>query len=332
MGRLGSLGMRLSVIALTLFASFAAVAESRAVEIDWVTVSGKGNSCDSKPQGCFGKVDYAYRVGKYEVTNAQYADFLNSVASTDTHGLYSANMASALGGIVRSGAGSGYTYAAIVGRENKPVNFVSFYDTLRFSNWLHNGQPVGPQGSSTTEDGAYTLTSSGMSFNQITRNADASVFLTSEDEWYKAAFYDATTQSFFDYASKNDSQIECATPSAAVDNANCSDALGVPSFVGEYFNSIGPNGTFDQNGNLSEWTDSRSGNFGRVVRGGSFRTGTLLALSAFSRSSSTASYPGQEFVGFRVASVIPEPSTALLLGVGLLGISRWSRRSRRDRS
>ncbi|MHC5110450.1 MAG: hypothetical protein ACYTHJ_11290, partial [Planctomycetota bacterium] len=28
---------------------------------------------------------------------------------------------------------------------NKPVNFVSFFDAMRFVNWLHNGQPSGAQ-------------------------------------------------------------------------------------------------------------------------------------------------------------------------------------------
>ena len=32
---------------------------------------------------------------------------------------------------------------------------MSFYDALRFANWLHHGQPVGPQGPATTEAGAY---------------------------------------------------------------------------------------------------------------------------------------------------------------------------------
>jgi hypothetical protein len=37
------------------------------------------------------------------------------------------------------------------------VNHVSWYDAVRFANWLHNGQPTGAQDNTTTEGGAYTL-------------------------------------------------------------------------------------------------------------------------------------------------------------------------------
>jgi hypothetical protein len=49
-------------------------------------------------------------------------------------------------------------YSAIGGRENKPVNYVPFLDSLRFANWLHNGQPTGAQDNTTTENGAFTIT------------------------------------------------------------------------------------------------------------------------------------------------------------------------------
>ncbi len=303
-----------------------------AVDMDWVTIAGGNSQCDPKAQGCFGRVDYTYRVGKYEVTNTQYAEFLNAVANSDGHGLYSLNMALATGGISRNGSEGAYTYGVSIGQGNKPVNYVSFYDTLRFANWLHNGQPVGPQNNSTTEDGAYTLTSQGMNQNQVTRNASASVFLTSEDEWYKAAYYDKSAQHFLDYATQSGAEIACSTPDAATNSANCSNMLGMPTIVGAYLNSISPNGTFDQNGNVSEWTESRYGSLSRVLRGGSFESSLPLSLSSSSRSTSNSIFPGQEFVGFRVASVVPEPSTALLMGLGLIGISNSRRRSRRQRA
>ncbi len=66
---------------VTLMLAFPAQA---VVNIDWVTVGDPGNACDSHPYGCPGAVAYEYRIGKYEVTNAQYAEFLNAVAATDT--------------------------------------------------------------------------------------------------------------------------------------------------------------------------------------------------------------------------------------------------------
>src|SRR5262249_42023566 len=144
----------------TLLSTFGAVlllnAPASAVTIDWTPIGNPSNVCDTQPQGCFGSVGYAYQMGTYEVTNAQYAEFLNAVAATDTNGLYNSFMGDvvAYGGITRNGLTQGsYTYTAMAGRQNMPVNYVSFYDALRFANWLQNGQPTGAQNSSTTEDG-----------------------------------------------------------------------------------------------------------------------------------------------------------------------------------
>ena len=87
----------------------------------------------------------AYRIGLFEVTNDQYAEFMNATAASDPNGLFNTSMMfdNTYGGIDRSGSDGSFTYAAKTGFENKPVVYVSWYDTLRFSNWLHNGQPTG---------------------------------------------------------------------------------------------------------------------------------------------------------------------------------------------
>ena len=72
-----------------LWATFClAPAAAAQVTIDWVTVGDPGNACDTQPQGCMGTVAAEYRIAKYEVSNAEYAAFLNAVAATDTHALY----------------------------------------------------------------------------------------------------------------------------------------------------------------------------------------------------------------------------------------------------
>ena len=49
--------------------------------IEWVTVGDPGNTADTAPAG-FGAVAASFRIAKYEFTNQQYTDFLNSVAVT----------------------------------------------------------------------------------------------------------------------------------------------------------------------------------------------------------------------------------------------------------
>src|SRR5262249_40086626 len=149
-------------------------------------------------------------------------------------------------------------------------NYVSFWDALRFANWLHNGQPVGPQGAATTEDGSYTITAQGIADNSIARNGSASVALASEDEWYKAAYYAVATATYFDYPTGNNTAPTCAAPSATANRANCG-ALGgnaegnhwtkAPNAgnltaVGGYTGAASPNGTFDQGGNVWEWNEA----------------------------------------------------------------------------
>jgi len=49
------------------------------VTIDWATVGNPGNGAD--PESGIGSVGVAYRIAKHEVTNDQYAEFLNAVAA-----------------------------------------------------------------------------------------------------------------------------------------------------------------------------------------------------------------------------------------------------------
>ena len=142
---------------MLLAAFFVADTANAQVTFDWATVGNPGNPGEVRPQGTFGSVADVYRISKHEVTNDQYTAFLNAVAGADPNGLYNASMGiSASGGITQSGTGGNFSYAVKSGQGNHPVNFVSFLDAMRFTNWLENGQPVGAQGSGTTEDGVYT--------------------------------------------------------------------------------------------------------------------------------------------------------------------------------
>ena len=58
--------------------------------IEFVTVGDLGNANDEADSNglAFGRVDYSYKIGKYEITFGQYVEFLNAVAKTDPHGLF----------------------------------------------------------------------------------------------------------------------------------------------------------------------------------------------------------------------------------------------------
>src|SRR5712672_3400749 len=93
-----------------------------------VTVGNPGNAAN--PSTGIGAVNYIYEIGKYDVTNSQYVQFLNANDPTgsNTLGLYSASMGTdtVRGGISNSGP-AGSPYVPVAGRENWPVNYVNFY-------------------------------------------------------------------------------------------------------------------------------------------------------------------------------------------------------------
>lgn len=313
-----------------LLLSLLIASSASAVTMEWTSVGNPGNRPDTEVMTTdgttgFGSVSYAYRIGTYEVTNAQYVEFLNAKGASDSLQLYNTNMGSGLGGITRSGSDGGYTYSAIAGRENMPVNWVSFYDALRFANWMNNGQ-----GSGSTEIGAYTLLGGAATptNESVARNAGAAIFLTSENEWYKAAYYNPSTSLYLDYPAGSNTQTACATPTPSGNRANCGNAVGDLAIKGRYTGSASPYGTFDQGGNVEEWNEgipdpSCPECLPRGLRGGLYSfDASALAASFRDLSDPTNEYV---FVGFRVAAIIPEPSTGLLVIAGLLGLAGWRR-------
>ncbi|NCC23177.1 MAG: hypothetical protein EOM26_12075 [Alphaproteobacteria bacterium] len=192
--------MRQSVLLLALLLLFGQ--EGNGSWMDTTTIGDPGNPGDLYDIGnpaypeddvYLGGVDYVYQVGTYEVTVDQYTEFLNAKAQSDPYGLYRDSMGNPGGYgnpfILRSGSEGSYSYAAVAGKEDEPVRWISYFDALRFCNWLSNGRGAGD-----TETGSYTL-SLGLS---VTRELGATWVLPTEDEWYKAAYYDPDTGMYYD--------------------------------------------------------------------------------------------------------------------------------------
>lgn len=300
-----------------------------AITMETVRVVDPGNTADTEVMSDgttgYGSVGYTYNIGKYEVTAAQYTAFLNAVAADDTYGLYYTQMSNdtILGcRIQRSGSPGSYTYSVPSDWANRPVNYVTFWNACRFVNWLHNGQPTGPQDASTTEDGAYLMAGyNGNLGDWIVRKPGAEWFIPSEDEWYKAAYYKrhGTNAGYWNYPTSSDICPGRDMNDPFGNNANWRpmdhqepiDNGKYQTVVGEFQNSPSPYGTFDQGGNVAELVETivyrDSTTPLRIVRGGSWAIScdaddppgmSLLASARLWRQ--TPNWPTSIY-GFRVA-------------------------------
>jgi sulfatase modifying factor 1 len=329
--------------AASLFFVCSCSATALPVTIPTVPVGNPGNPADTRyldwfHANGFGSVAYEFNIGKTEITNAQYMEFLDAVAATDTYGLYNVNMGDATwGGIVRSGASGSYSYtvkpAALGGAysyNDKPVVFVSFGDAMRFANWLHNGQPSGTEDASTTEDGAYTMNEAitNAALSAVKRNAGAHWWLPNEDEWYKAAYHknDGVTSNYWDYPTRTNSVANNNQPAADTGNsANFKDgnnwttgnSIYPLTDAGAYAFSGSPYGTFDQGGNVWEWTETVDSSCCGIGRGGGWQTGLVFLRASNWDDTGLANEFNDQ--GFRVASAaVPELYSTTLIQCGFI--------------
>ena len=280
---------------------------SASVTMDWVTVGNPGNAAD--PLTGYGAVAYEYKIGKYEVTNAQYVEFLNAKGKTNNSlGGYTLFDGSNTN-IIRSGISGSYTYSVTAALANRPVVSVSWYEAAQFANWMMNGQ-----GNADMETGAYDLNAYPNYW--LMPFTDAKFRLPTEDEWYKAAYYNGANSTYSLHANGQNS----------ITTADANYASSGSTDVGAFSGDASSYGTFDQGGNVWEWNDAKilwvnSNN--RGLRGGSWYESEVFLESSF-RSSGASGNQRNDLVGFRLVAVVPEPSAMLLsmLASGLMLIRR----------
>ncbi|MDD5064096.1 MAG: SUMF1/EgtB/PvdO family nonheme iron enzyme [Phycisphaerae bacterium] len=318
----------LAVVCVMTAINFASAELIRGIDIDFVTIGNPGNPGDTRvptpeygatlanPYGC-GAVSYNYRIGKYEVTNAQWNAF------TAAAGAPTGNLSNA------------YDQSAYFTGAQQPTNRVSWYEAAQFCNWLTSGDK---------SLGAYQFSGDNTNpgdFLGIDRTAAQATYGTvyvipTETEWYKAAYHknDGVTGNYWLYAT----QVQWDnTPSNALinpdpgNNANfylhSGYTVGSPDYltnVGEFENSDSAYGTFDQSGNVWEWNETLVDGPSRGCRGGGYDYG-LGGLNSGGRGWQD---PANEAVavGFRIAE-IPEPCSLVLLSLGGLALRLRSGRA-----
>ncbi len=318
--------------------------------IEWVTVGDPGNTADG-PAG-YGAVATSFQIMKYEFTNQLYTEFLNSVDSSGTnpYSVYNTNMGdNPRGGITNTGSTNGSRYAVKTDMGDKPVNYVSWFDAARVSNWYQNGAT----NSSSTETGAYTLVGGQTTGTAPAVNSGATFYVPTEDQWYKAAYYKGggTSAGYWDYATQSDSDPTAVTAGLTGIGSAGSTGNSANYDFGALWNgqngnvtTVGTNGgasaygAFDMSGNVYEWNDLTGASDSYLgLRGGGWSDGAFNLSSSFS-DSFDPSFENNG-IGFRLASPVSGPSGVpeidpsglsavlglLFGGLGLLERRRYSR-------
>lgn len=274
--------------------------------IAFVPIGHAGNAADT---GGYGAVPYEYRMSIHEISQDQI-------------------------GMATAGGLAGVTAGAW--QAGQPAANISWYEAAAFVNWMNT---------STGRQAAYNLTFNGRAWSMdlwsgeeawtaggtnLYRHKDATYFLPSENEWYKAAYFNAAGADYFLYPTESSTAPVAVVGGTGPNTAVYDKAADVPAAV-DVAGALSAYGTMAQGGNVWEWTETAAGGANikasepRVVRGGSWADAEGVLRSSF-RSQEKPSLDDRAY-GFRVAS-IPEPSTYALFLSGAAVMYLWTRRVR----
>ena len=274
--------------------------------IDFVGIGNTGNAADTTT---YGAVPYEYRASTYEISQ-------DAITKATASGM--AN--------VVAGAWTG----------NQPAADIDWYEAAAFVNFLNTNSAKTAAYDLTFSNGSWSMAlwSSEQAWTaggtNLYRNKDAFYFLPSENEWYKAAYYNAAGTNYFLYPTASNT-----APTAVASGTNADTAVyQFVSFSPAVVNAAGglsSYGTMGQGGNIWEMNETafdgsnNSPSESRALRGGSYPNDATRLVSSYHQA--TEPLDSAASIGFRVASV-PEPSTYALLLLGAGAVYCWKFRSR----
>ena len=309
MKNVSSLCVALVCAAFTLMTQLSAQADTFGTSgneftIDFVNIGNAGNAADTTG---YGAVPYEYRASIYEISQ-------DAITKATASGM--AN--------VTAGPWTG----------NQPAATITWYEAAAFVNFLNtnSGKTAAYDLTFSNSQWSMALWSSEQAWTaggtNLYRNKNAFYFLPSENEWYKAAYYNPAGTNYFLYPTGSDT---APTPVASGTNGGTAvynNAASVPAIV-DSAGGLSPYGTMGQGGNVFEWNESAfdgsnsSSSENRAIRGGNWGN-TESGLRSSGRGIDGPAFGGSG-IGFRVASV-PEPSTYVLVLMGAGALYLWKRR------
>jgi len=249
--------------------------------VDFVNIGNAGNAADGSG---YGAVDHDYRMGKYEITIAQFTKAYN------------------VDGRLGDGDEDYFNDTFIAGA-NAPASLVSWYESAKFCNWLTTGDAY---------TGAYQFNGSGV-LTSVDRVAALTAYgtiyvLPTENEWYKAAYYKPVNDGSYSlYASGFNTVPTKGTANGWNYDHNISPYMWETGFgAGEQ------NGTYDMMGNALELTESAyDGTLNNMVELRVRRGGHASGPESYLRNTFRVNIDPateQSGTGFRVVAIsVPSP-------------------------
>lgn len=241
-----------------------------------------------------GGVAYDYRIGRTEITTAQWIQFANTF---ETLGGQWTNFAEptfwgAEPDPNYTGPGQRWVVSDTTGAGNYPVGGISWRTAAMYCNWLCNGQSP-----STTalQNGAYDAstftTNSNNTYNdQLAHNPGARFWIPTLDEWLKAAHYDPNRNGpgqvgWWMYPNRSDTQMIYGPPPGGQANAGAYNfPYGWYTPLGSYPGQTSAFGLLDAAGEAREWVEEP------WFAGGSLPANRVLMGSTYAELSQYAEF------------------------------------------
>ncbi len=270
-------------LALALCLAIAASANADSVggmTIDFVDITSDASSANGTDWGTSGDKftdPGVFRMGKFEVTNAQWDTFVTAM------------------GAPTGSPATAFDMPPTASGPAKPVNNVSFLEAVQFVNYLNTS--TGNPAAYNVVGGVFNVWSAGeASGSNLYRHKGAMYFLPTLHQVLKAAYWNGTT--FQTYAN--------ATDTLPAPSDSCFSTSGGLWDVGS--GAVELNGTYDMMGNMGELQENDvSFEYPAASSMHRWGPGASIVSSSFGAFAGWTGFNGNEsseytFVGLRVAS------------------------------